>query len=345
MAGCSRRSAPADTCRPATAPSTSGTFPAALLPAGWMRQPLFSRKPPSGSGPTCSRRHRLGRRARHRRRRLTCQEIRAYFIQGIFVRSGTAADAESFGGDLQARRGLLPFVFVAIHFVDDVAHQFDGQTRVVRRSARRLHNPPHRPCRTRSSTSYSGSESVSFWSARNSAEGGFVKTLSGIAPDAGGCHARKRVNQRLRHVADHGQAAAHIAIERAVADGQFALVAGGQHQRAPLIRQGHQCDAAQARLQVLLGDVARRAGEKRIRASLRNCIVAAGDRDDLEANAEILRHRPRIGNAALGRVRSRHADAGDILAPTASTAIAAVSDESMPPLSPISTRLKPHLRI
>jgi hypothetical protein len=31
--------------------------------------------------------------------------------------------------------------------------------------------------------------------------------------------------------------------------------------------------------------------------------------------------------------------------PTASTAIAAVSDESMPPLKPMSTREKPHLRL
>ena len=32
-------------------------------------------------------------------------------------------------------------------------------------------------------------------------------------------------------------------------------------------------------------------------------------------------------------------------APSASTAIAAVSEESMPPLSPINTREKPHLRM
>ena len=32
-------------------------------------------------------------------------------------------------------------------------------------------------------------------------------------------------------------------------------------------------------------------------------------------------------------------------APSASTAMAAVSEESMPPLSPMSTRSKPHLRM
>ena len=38
-----------------------------------------------------------------------------------------AADAERLGGDLQAGRGLLALVFVAIHFVDDVAHQLERQ--------------------------------------------------------------------------------------------------------------------------------------------------------------------------------------------------------------------------
>ncbi len=76
--------------------------------------------------------------------------------------------------------------------------------------------------------------------------------------------ARQRIDQCLRHVADHGEAAAHVAIERAVADGELALVAGGEHQRAPFVRERHQGDAAQARLQILLGDAGRSAVEQRI---------------------------------------------------------------------------------
>ena len=44
----------------------------------------------------------------------------------VLLRDGeAAADAECLGGDLQARRGLLPFVLVAVHFVHDVHHGFE----------------------------------------------------------------------------------------------------------------------------------------------------------------------------------------------------------------------------
>ena len=74
------------------------------------------------------------------------------------------------------------------------------------------------------------------------------------------------VDRGLGHVADDRQPAAHVAVERAVADGQLALVAGGQQQAAELVRQGHQDLAADAGLDVLLGDV-RRAGPRSAVAS------------------------------------------------------------------------------
>ena len=71
-------------------------------------------------------------------------------------------------------------------------------------------------------------------------------------------HRAIAVDHRLRHVGDHRQPAGHVAVERAVPDRQFRLVAGGQQQRAALVRERHQQVAADARLNVLLRDVASR---------------------------------------------------------------------------------------
>ncbi len=75
--------------------------------------------------------------------------------------------------------------------------------------------------------------------------------------------ARELVDEGLGDIADHGQAAAHIAVERAIAHRDFALIAGGQHHRAGLVGQGHQRHAAQPRLQILLGDVGRASRKQR----------------------------------------------------------------------------------
>ena len=109
---------------------------------------------------------------------------------------------------------------------------------------------------------------------------------------------RKRIYQRLGHVADHGQAAAHVTVQSAIADGQLALVARCQHQRAPLVGQRHEGDAAQPGLQILLSDVARGAGEERIEHA-QEFIVDSRDGGDLEADAQVLRQGARVGDAAF----------------------------------------------
>ena len=43
-----------------------------------------------------------------------------------------APHAERFGGDSQPGRSLLPFVFVAVDFVDDIAHHFLGEIGLAR---------------------------------------------------------------------------------------------------------------------------------------------------------------------------------------------------------------------
>ena len=63
------------------------------------------------------------------------------------------------------------------------------------------------------------------------------------------------VDHRFRHVGNYGEAAGHVAVERAVADGHLGFVAGAEHQRAEFIGQGHEQIAADARLDIFLGDV------------------------------------------------------------------------------------------
>ena len=68
---------------------------------------------------------------------------------------------------------------------------------------------------------------------------------------------REAVDHGFRNVADDGEAAAHIAIESAIADGDFAFVAGGEDERSEFVGECHERDAAQAGLEVLLGSVER----------------------------------------------------------------------------------------
>ena len=76
-----------------------------------------------------------------------------------------------------------------------------------------------------------------------------------VAPDG------QAVDQGLGHVLDDGEAAGHVAVQRAIAGGHLGLVARGQHQAAGLAGQGHQQRAAHPRLDVLFGGVHRQAGE------------------------------------------------------------------------------------
>ena len=105
-----------------------------------------------------------------------------------------------------------------------------------------------------------------------------------IAPE-GVAPARERVHLGLVQVLDRRIAAAHVAVDRRVADGVFALVAGGEQQAAELVRQRHEDDAAAARLQVLLGHVGRLAFEQRGPA-LRGSHERFFDRHRFELHAE-----------------------------------------------------------
>ena len=81
--------------------------------------------------------------------------------------------------------------------------------------------------------------------------------------------ARQRVDLGLVHILQHRIAAAHVAVQRRVADRHLGLVAGGDQQVAELVGEAHQQQAAHARLQVLLGDVALQPREQRRQRRLR----------------------------------------------------------------------------
>ena len=71
------------------------------------------------------------------------------------------------------------------------------------------------------------------------------------------------VDPGLQHVLDDGVTADAVAVDGEVPDGHLALVAGGEHHPAELVRHRHQGGAADAALQVLLGDVRRSLAERR----------------------------------------------------------------------------------
>ena len=95
--------------------------------------------------------------------------------------------------------------------------------------------------------------------------------------------------------------------------------------------------AANARLDVLFRDVCGRAGKQRLQRAA--CILEeTADADEFEANAQIRRQRAAVVDRALP-TNTGWACRWPITfsAPSASTAMAATSAESMPPLRPTST--------
>jgi predicted transcriptional regulator len=94
------------------------------------------------------------------------------------------------------------------------------------------------------------------------------------------------VDARLDQIADDRQSANHVAVKRAVAHRHLGLVAGGEHQGAKFVGERHQERAANARLNVFLGDVFLHAGKSGIE-SLGELREERFDGDGFKANAEI----------------------------------------------------------
>ena len=114
------------------------------------------------------------------------------------------------------------------------------------------------------------------------------------------------VDPGLGEVAEGGEAAHHVAVERAVADRDLALVPGGEHQQAELVGERHQERAPRPRLEVLLGDVRLTARE----LLGQDLVEGRGDRGDRQLEqadrqrlGELLRAREALRRG--GRTASR----------------------------------------
>jgi hypothetical protein len=86
-----------------------------------------------------------------------------------------------------------------------------------------------------------------------------MRSGMGLAPVPYGSLALRQRARRntsgLGQVLDDGKTTGHVAIQRAIAGGHFALVARGQHNAAKFVGQRHQQRAADAGLDVFFGGV------------------------------------------------------------------------------------------
>ena len=120
------------------------------------------------------------------------------------------------------------------------------------------------------------------------------------------------VHPGLQHVLDDGVATHRVAVDGEVADGHLALVAGGEHHPAELVRQRHQRGATDAALQVLLGEVGRAAVERRgEHVEVRSESRLDGHRAVVDAEA--LGEVGGVGSAVVAGVAAGHADAVHVL--------------------------------
>ena len=150
-----------------------------------------------------------------------------------------SADAEGEGGDFQAGGGLLSFVFVEVHFPDHVVDDGLGEALgdqvatgeaffhvafedsvedVIRREAVLIH--------------LAGAE----FGARGLFDGVERDDLATGSRCGGRIYPpRQGEDLGFEDVADHGEATAHVAVERAVADGHFTFVTRREEERAELV--------------------------------------------------------------------------------------------------------------
>ena len=117
---------------------------------------------------------------------------------------------------------------------------------------------------------------------------------------------------RFRHITDHRQPAAHVAVQRAVPDRQLALVAGGKHERTEFVGGRHQNQSTQTRLHIFLGHILRPIAKDRLETRLHH-FKARVNADHVVLNAEIRRERLGVIETALRGIRRGHGDAAHIL--------------------------------
>src|SRR3989442_1042692 len=205
-------------------------------------------------------------------------------------------------GDLDADGSLAPLVLVAVDHADDLAHRLR-----VEAQGDDVGDPPvllHVSLENGVQPGV-GRQRVLVRLVRAQLRGRWAgedalgdQVTAGPLVDVAG----DLVDQRLRHVLDHGEAAGHVAVERRIADAVFALVSGGEYEPAELVRERHEQRPPDARLDVLLGRVLPEPLEgpgQRARVGADDVT----DRQGEELDPQILAYSSGGATDASGRVR------------------------------------------
>jgi len=119
------------------------------------------------------------------------------------------------------------------------------------------------------------------------------------------------IDLHFRQVGDGGEAAAHVPVKGAVADGNFALITCSQQECAEFIGHGHEEEAACAGLNVFFGHVFRKLAENRRKGSLGSG-DGVGNCDFVVFDAKVRGQRGGIVAAVLAGYRRRESDTDDI---------------------------------
>ncbi len=169
------------------------------------------------------------------------------------------AETKSAAGDFQARRGLAALVFAPIDQPDDAQNRLLVES--VGDDLGGAFLLFHVPMQDRVQHVVGGKRILIRLIGAKLGAGDLVDAALGnqLAPGLPVDPAGQFPNGGLGHVADDRQAAAHVAVERAISHGDFALVAGGQQQMIEFVAESHEQRPADAGLEVFLGDVGRPA--------------------------------------------------------------------------------------
>ena len=126
--------------------------------------------------------------------------------------------------------------------------------------------------------------------------------------------AREPEDVRLVDVLQEREASRHVSVEGRVADRELALVSSRERKPAELVREGHEEEAPDARLDVLLSDPRLRAGED-LGEHAPDRLHRGLDRELQVADAEVLGHPPRVRPRLRRGEAGRHGDADDPAGP------------------------------
>ena len=223
--------------------------------------------------------------------------------------------AERLRRDAQHERRLAALVLVAVEAARRCRAQSRGSRPAAARSRRRRARPrsPARG-RRRARRSRAGRRCRA-GRARARPTAASRSCAPGCARARGSRARAERVDVALVDVAEHRESADRVAVERAVADRELALVAGGEHEPVLGVRDRHQDRAADPRLDVLLREpvvvaraeerAERRRDRRRRSAGCRPCASRCrGSRPSASASSMLCARRE----------RARHRDAEHPLA-------------------------------